>query len=715
MPEVDVRSIRNIGILAHIDAGKTSLTERILYVSGRIRRPGSIDDGTTTTDYLDVERERGITVKAAAAHLEWHTSAPTESSVRINLIDTPGHVDFASEVDRSLRALDGAVVLLCAVAGVQSRTETLFRACSRRGAAHLAFVNKMDRKGASFQRAFDDIVRLLDPRAVAIHFPWGEGESFRGIVDLVTMRAYDFSSERESSTGLISDNSRPLPLPVPDELVGPAQEARASLVEALASDEAGRESQKSPAALLLEDFVAGRESESGTIKAALRDAVLAGRVTPVLCGSAFSDTSACLLLDAVADYLPSPPESHIPEARVPGSDQNLELSIDDPFSALVFKTAQDSSLGRLSWSRIWSGSALVGDKILDVKLGRTQRLSSIFRIQADKLESIPKTEAGDIVALSFGNSPSAGSIGATLCDPRNPVLYEPISFDEPVVSLALEPKTRRDAESLRNSVARLVEEDPSLRIREDPLTGRVELSGMGELHLEVAVDRLVREYGARVKTGACRVSYREALKTEGAGREDFDRDLGGERARASIALRVRPGSSTSAPKLSFALQGKVPAPLAEAVRRGVDAALSVGPSAGYPLDAVEVVVDELVLPGGLASAGRIGERAVEIAASLAAGKAAAAAGSTVIEPVMRLELRVSEDFLGRAAAAISSRGGRIESIDEAPGGGKAIVGAAPLRCLFGFATELRSSTEGRAEYVARFLRYEPAPSSAGIV
>lgn len=712
---MDVRSIRNIGILAHIDAGKTSLTERILYVSGRIRRPGSIDEGTATTDYLDVERERGITVKAAAAHLEWHTSAPTESSVRINLIDTPGHVDFASEVDRSLRALDGAVVLLCAVAGVQSRTETLFRACSRRGAAHLAFVNKMDRRGASFKRTFDDIVRVLDPRAVAIHLPWGEAESFHGLVDLVSMRAFDFSVEPEAATDSASGRSRPLPQPVPPELVKPALEARASLIEALASDDAVRESSDSPAAVLLDDFVSGRESDCDTVKAALREAVLAGRVTPVLCGSAFSDASACLLLDAVADYLPSPPEARIPEARIPGSEEAVDLSIAGPFSALVFKTAQDTSLGRLSWSRIWSGSASVGDKILDVKLDRTQRLSSIFRIQADKLESIPKTEAGDIVALSFGNSPSAGSIGATLCDPRHPLLYEPISFEEPVVSLALEPKTRQDAERLRSSVARLIEEDPSLRIREDPLTGRVEISGMGELHLEVAVDRLVREYGARVKAGPCRVSYREALKTEGRGREDFDRDLGGERARASIALRVRPGSSSSAPKLSFALQGKVPAPLVEAVRRGVDAALSVGPSAGYPLDAVEVVVDELVLPGGLASALKIGERAVEIAASIAAGKAASAAGSNVIEPVMRLELRVPEDFLGRAAAAISSRGGRIESIDEAPGGGKAIVGAAPLRCLFGFATELRSATEGRADYTARFFRYEPVPSTVSVL
>jgi elongation factor G len=744
MPVPAPRPIRNIGILAHIDAGKTSLTERILYVSGRLRLAGDIDEGTTATDYLDVERERGITVKAAAAHLEWRRGAsPNEASpnaappagrdegaLRINLIDTPGHVDFSSEVDRSLRALDGAVVLLCAVAGVQSRTETLFRACVRRGAARLAFVNKMDRKGASFRRAFDDLARILDPNAVAIHLPWGEGESFRGIVDLVEMKAYDFGAGAGASASARPEGGRdgavprPLARPVPPELERAAAEARSALVEALASRagaaEGGSGADEGPAAAcgpaaeLLEDFVAGRESDPELLRAALRAATIAGRATPVLCGYAFADTAAALLLDAVADYLPAPEEAVMPEGRDPATGAPLKPAPGDPFSALVFKTVSDSSLGRLSWARLWSGSASAGDKVLDARTGRSPRISRIFRIQADKLEAVERAEAGDIVALAFGGQAQmAGGTGSTLCDPRRPVLYEAISFDEPVVSLAVEPRTRADGERLRSGAAALVEDDPSIRVREDPLTGRVELSGMGELHLEVAVDRLEREYGARIKAGKPQVSYREALAGEGRAVEDFDRDLGGERARASVSIRLAPGREGGGLSLSFDLPGKAAPSLVVAVRRGVEAALSVGPAAGFPLDGVEAVVDGLSLPGGLSSPGRIGERAAEIAASLAAGKAAAAAGSAVVEPVMRLELTVPEDFLGAAAAAVSGRGGRIESVDEAPGGGRAIVGAAPLRRLFGFATELRSATEGRAEYVARFLRYEPVPATAG--
>ncbi len=720
------RPIRNIGILAHIDAGKTSLTERILYVSGRIRAPGDIDEGTTATDYLDVERERGITVKAAAAHLEWAALASLPSvgpsggapgpgeSLRINLIDTPGHVDFSSEVDRSLRALDGAVLLLCGVAGVQSRTETLFNACRRRGAARLCFVNKMDRRGASFKRAFDDMARMLDPGAVAIAMPWGEGESFRGLIDLVEMRAYGLCAEADPS----GFGMRPPSLPVPPELRGEAVRARGALVEFLASLEEAAEPEGGPGAEasreLLADFVAGRESGPEAIRAALRAATLAGRATPTLCGSAFSEASASLLLDAVAAYLPAPCDAVMPEARDPGTGALVE-ALDSSFSALVFKTVSDPSLGRLSWARIWSGAAATGEKILDARTGRSSRISRIFRIQADKLDSVDLAEAGDIVALSFGgSSPSAGGTGATLCDPRRPVLFEAISFDEPVVSIALEPRTSKDIARLRAGAAALAEDDPSLRVREDPLTGRVELSGIGELHLEVALERLKRDHGAQAKAGKPQVSYREVLAGEGRAREEFDRDLGGERARASISIRVRPGAAGGGVSLDLCRAGKMSAPLAAALRRGVEAALSVGPAAGYPLDGVEAVLEEVLLPGGLSSPGRTGERAAEIAATLAATKAAAAAGSIVVEPVMRLELSLPEDFLGAAAAAVSGRGGRIESVDEEAGGRRAIVGAAPLRRLFGFATELRSATEGRAECAARFLRYEPAPAIAGI-
>lgn len=687
------RGLRDIGILAHIDAGKTSLTERLLFVSGRIRQAGDIEEGTTATDYLDVERERGITVKAAAANLRW-------GALRINLIDTPGHVDFSSEVGRSLRALDGAVVLVCAVAGVQSRTEALYRACARRGVARLAFVNKMDRRGASFERALADFSRILDPGAMAIQLPWGEGEAFRGVVDLIEMRAHDFGAPAVAGTAA--------GLPVPPELAEGAARARSRLVESLAEGEPD----------ILEDFVAGRETAPERLKAALRKAVIAGRATPLLCGSAFSDASAALLLDAVADYLPAPDEAARPEGTDPATGARFAPGPGDPFSGLVFKTAGDPSFGRLSWLRVRSGKVAAGDRVLDVGAGKLVRITRIFGIQADRLEAEAEAADGDIVALALGVARAGGPVGvagvgdtgSTLCDPSRPILYESIGFGEPVVSLALEPRTREDGERLRSGAAALAEEDPSIRIREDPQTGRVELSGMGELHLEVAASRLAGDFGARFRVGKPRVAYRELLESASSAEEVFDRDLGGERARANVVLRLGPGSEPTG--FSFAAEPALRAApaLIEAARRGAEAALSVGPTAGFPLESARVVLERLALPGGsLSSPGRLAERAVEIAASLAAGRALRGAGTRVVEPVMRIEMSVPEDFLGAAAAAVSGRGGRIESMDSAPGGGSVICGAAPLRCLFGFAGELRSATEGRVEYAARLLRFEPVP------
>ena len=698
-------SLRDIGILAHIDAGKTSLTERLLYVSGSIREAGDIDLGTTVTDYLDVERERGITVKAAAAHFEWER--PPKSRYRINLIDTPGHVDFSSEVGRSLHALDGAVVLVCAVAGVQSRTEALYRACSRRGVSRLAFINKMDRRGASFERALGDIRSVLDPGALAVQLPWGEGEGFRGVLDLLDMVAYDFSESRLSSSSAFKRSSA---RPIPEELEAAAMAARSALAESLAEGDLS----------LLEDFVAGRPSAPSRLRAALRAATLSGRATPVLCGSAFSDMSAALLLDAVADYLPSPAEAFRPSGTESGTGASLVPGPDDPFSALVFKTGGDRHFGRLSWIRVRSGRIAAGDRVLDVGAAKLLRITRIFGIQADRLESADLAEDGDIVALAFAGAAAgqgaAAATGATLCDPGRPLLYERIGFGEPVMSIALEPRTREDGERFRAGAAALADEDPSIRIREDPQTGRIELSGMGELHLEVAVERLARDYGAAVRVGRPRVAYRELIKASAEGSEDFDRDLGGERARASLSLRVGPGigagTGAALPPFSFAHEASIRAvpSLMEAARRGAEASLSVGPCSGFPLESAQVLLTRLTIPGGSTSSpGKAAERAVEIAASLAALAALRAAGTEVVEPVMRLEIAVPDVFLGAAAAAVSGRGGRIESIDSSPGGGSLLSGAASLRRLFGFAGELRSCTEGRAEYSARFLRFEAVP------
>jgi len=704
-----------MGILAHIDAGKTSLTERLLYVSGRIRSPGDIDEGTTLTDYLEVERERGITVKAAAANLDWarpQGSLPGRR-LRINLIDTPGHVDFSSEVGRSLRALDGALVLICAVAGVQSRTEVLYRACLRRGIARLAFVNKMDRRGASFERALGDFLGHLDPKAAAIQIPWGEGEAFRGVIDLVELRAYDFKAEGE-------ELRRPVAQALPPELEARAYAARASLAEALAGAIADDEAAElidegSAGSSVLGDFVAGRESGPEALKAALRAAVISGRLTPLLCGSAFSNGSATLLLDAVADYLPSPAEARRPEAVDPATGASLVLGPGDSFSGLVFKTSGDPHFGRLSWLRVRSGRLAEGDRVLDAGAGKLVRISRIFGIQADRLEAVGSAEDGDIVALALGGS-GVGATGATFCDPKRPILYESISFEDAVVSLALEPKSREDGAKLREGAAALADEDPSIRLSEDPQTGRIELSGMGELHLEVAASRLARDFGARFRLGKPRVAYRELLSGQATVTESFDRDLGGERGRATVRLSVGPGAGARGLDFSAAANLRAAPSLIEAARRGAEAALSVGPSSGFPLDGAKILLESLALPGGsISSSTKIGERAVEIAASLAAGRALREAGSRVVEPVMSIEVEVAEDFLGAAAAAISGRGGRIESIESGPTAVSLVTGAAPLRCLFGFAGELRSVTEGRAEYAAHFLRFEPVPASAGIL
>jgi elongation factor G len=464
---------------------------------------------------------------------------------------------------------------------------------------------------------------------------------------------------------------------------------------------------------LLEDFVAGRESPPARLRAALRSATLAGRATPVLCGSAFSDGAAALLLDAVADYLPAPDEAARPEGTDPATGAALVLGPDDPFSGLVFKTSGDPHFGRLSWLRVRSGKIAAGDKVLDVGAGKLVRITRIFDIQADRLEAVDDAADGDIVALALG-AQGVGTTGTTLCDPRRPILYESIAFDEPVVSLALEPMTSEDGERLRKGAAALADEDPSIRLREDPQTGRIELSGMGELHLEVAAERLARGYGAllgaRFRLGKPRVAYRELLAGQASAEVAFDRDLGGERARATVALRL--GTDADVKGFSFSVESSLRAAPAimEAARRGAEAALSVGPGAGFPLESARVVLEAVVLPGGsLSSPGKVAERAVEIAASLAAGRALREAGTRIVEPVMRIEMTVSEDFLGVAAAAVSGRGGRIESMDTAPEGRSIVSGAAPLRCLFGFAGELRSVTEGRVEYAARFLRYESLP------
>ncbi len=687
-------AVRNIGILAHIDAGKTSLTERLLHVAGLRPVAGGVDEGTTATDYLDIERERGITVKAASVNLGW-------KGCFIHLIDTPGHVDFGAEVDRSIRALDGAVLAVCGVAGVQSRTEVLIAACAKSGLPRLVFVNKMDRRGADFLSVLDDLRSGVEPGVVAVQMPWGEGESFKGIIDLIRMDARRFSEDLPPlpSGRERGDAPAELPCAIPEDLLPRAEKLRSFLVEKLADHDLS----------IMEDFLTGATVSPERILVALRRATLSLSLVPALCGTAFRDLPAMLLLDAVRDFLPSPFEAATPEGVEPKTGSKVRRRPDrhESFSALVFKTSSDPQNGRLCWTRVWSGSLQAGGRILDSQSKVIVRTKKIFSIQADKLEETPEAAAGDIVALSLSGAPSVGGSGATLCDPAHPLLYESMRVPEPVVSVVIEPRTASDTAKIGSALEALVAEDSALRVFEDPQTGRYELSGLGELHLEVAIERLSREYGARIRTGNPRVAYRETLTVAVSHREEFDRDIGGERMRTAVEAELAPGPRGSGMLIEAAPGLRIPAVWIEAARKGLSSALSAGPVSGHPLDDIRATIRDVQVPTG---SGRLAEVAVEAAASLCGRYCTSHAKGILLEPVMRVEVEVPEAFFGATAAAITSRGGRLESVDDVQGG-KSIAAAAPMRVLFGFATELRSATEGRAVFQARFFRFEPAPPS----
>ncbi|MFZ2636067.1 MAG: GTP-binding protein [Rectinemataceae bacterium] len=699
MDDIAARLTRNIGILAHVDAGKTSLTERVLHVAGVRRDAGDVDSGDTVTDYLSVERSRGITVKAAAVRFDW-------GGFRFHLIDTPGHVDFGTEVDRAIRVLDGAVIAICAVSGVQARTEVVVKASAGRNLPRICFVNKMDRRGADFDRVVDELRSSLEPGAIAVQMPWFEGGVWRGVVDLLRMQAFPSLSP---VPGVLSVSAG-ADVPVPEALKAEAALRRSRIVEALAEFDPQ----------IMDDFVSGREILPESLIAALGDATRSCAIVPVLCGTAFSDDSVLRLLKAVADFLPSAQEAGCPEGIDPRNGDRIrrEARPDALFSAFVFKTLGDPEGGLFSWTRIWSGKIEAGDRILDARSLRMVKVRRLFGIHAERMEPVDRAQAGDIVALSLRDvrpkaahgaaagegGPDPAAAGASLCDPSAPLLYEAFVVPETVVSLVLEPAASGELAALREALRSLAAGDAALKVSEEGDTGRFEISGLGELHLEVAVERLSREYGVKVRTGKPRVTCKETPARSAAGDEDFDRDFGGERVRARVAVRLSP--IPGGIELGFAEGLKPPASFAAAARRGAAGALSVGPSEGWPVDGAAVLFTELVPPSG--SGGRNAETAVEAAAAIAVRKALLDSGSKVLEPVMRLDVETPESCFGAVLAELNTRGARIESVDDTPEG-KAIVAMAPLRLLFGFAGALRSASSGKAGFQARFGRYEVMP------
>ncbi|MCX7819707.1 MAG: elongation factor G [Kiritimatiellae bacterium] len=672
--------VRNIGIVAHIDAGKTTLSERILFYSGRVHRMGEVHDGTTVMDWMDQEQERGITITSAATTLRWR-------DCQINLIDTPGHVDFTAEVQRSLRVLDGAIGVFCGVAGVQPQSETVWRQARQYGVPCLAFVNKMDRKGADFAAAVRSLRERLGAAPAVMQLPWGAEEEFRGVLDLVRRRALEFD---EAALG-----ARVVESPVPSEYVETVEAARAELCERVA------EADESTLALYLENPDLAPE----VILAGLRRATIAGRLLPVLCGSALRNRGVQPLLDAVVDLLPSPLDVPPVRGHHPKTGAEIQRRADDtePLAALVFKIATDSFVGKLAYVRVYSGVLHRGTNVYHPRLRRRERVARIVRLHANQREEIEELRAGDI-----GGIPGlrAFATGDTICAESHPILLEPIAFPEPVVSMAIEPRSQADRAALDAALAALADEDPTFRVSTDPETGQTLISGMGELHLEVLRERLVREFKVPANAGRPMVSYRETVTRPAESEHEFHREIAGAmqfaRVRAAVAPRARGEGNTIAVEAG---EREIPEMFRGAVESGVRDALATGPLAGY------AVVDTAVrITGGAWREGDTTEIAFRTAAMLAVREAMAAAEPALLEPIMALEIVTPDAHLGDVLADLNARRGRVRQV-EAREGLTTIRAEAPLIELFGYATTLRSLTRGRATHSMEPRRFERVPAA----
>jgi elongation factor G len=675
-----IRKLRNIGVLAHVDAGKTSITEKMLQLAGLKGESGSVDEGTTATDYLAVERLHGITVKSAAVRFEWKDAS-------IHLIDTPGHVDFGNEVERALRILDGAVIALCAVSGIQARSEYIARTCSARRLPRIYFINKMDRAGSDFHGILAELAAGLEPGAVALQYPLFEGQRFSGFVDLPSLRVTKLADDDAVDAAFES-------LPAIDR--NAALQARARLIEKLSEHDD----------MIMEHFASDIDVPGGILHTSLAGAVHACLIAPVLCGSAFEASTISALLDAAAGFLPSPMEARVPDGFHPGSGDKVELRADPalPLAAFIFKTMRDSEGELYAWARIWTGSLVSGGKVLDARTTKEVQVRKLFGIQADTLIPMDSAGPGEIVALKGGNLEA----GTSLCHRSAPVAFEALERPEPVVRQVFEPSSPQEASAVRQALSILSLEDLSLVVREETETGRFEVAGQGELHLEILAERLKREFGLRIRTGNPQVNCREVLRGNATVLEEFDRDFGGERVRVTVELRAELNPDPGSVEILFS-EGLRPQPQFQAAAlRGAGAAASVGPSEGWPMDRLRVVIMKLLPPPP--GAGRNGETAVEAATALALRRALLQAGSKVFEPMMQLDIECPEEYFGAVLGAVSARGGRIESVEEGLQL-KTITACAAMSRLFGFAGEMRSTSKGRAQFQARFRSYETRAQS----
>lgn len=669
---------RNIGIISHIDAGKTTTTERILYYTGKVHKMGEVHEGAAVMDWMVQEQERGITITSAATSCLWKNH-------RINIIDTPGHVDFTVEVERSLRVLDGAIAIFCSVGGVEPQSETVWRQADRYKVPRIAYINKMDRIGADFEKGIKMIVDRLHANPIPIQIPIGREEQFKGIIDLIEMKAIMYGGDKGEKLDITD---------IPADMLEEANKAREFMIEKVAeADE-----------ILLEQYLEENEISISILREAIRRATLSVSITPALCGSSFKNKGVQPLLDAVINYLPSPEDLEAVEGTHPKTGELIRRkpSNDEPFAALAFKILTDLYVGKLTFLRVYSGKAKAGETVINSTKNTKERLGRILEMHANHREDRSEVHTGDIIAAVGLKSAATGD---TLCTTSHPVILESMVFPEPVISVAIEPKTKADQEKLANSLAKLAEEDPTFKVYVDHETGQTIISGMGELHLEVITDRLLREFKVDANIGKPQVAYKETIRQAREAEGKYIRQSGGRGQYGHVVLRLEPKESgTGYEFVDKIVGGKIPKEFITAVNKGAKDAMENGILAGYPM----VDIRAVLIDGSFHEVDS-SDLAFKIAASMALKDAVGKASPALLEPVMKVEAIVPEEYMGDVMSDLSSRRGRIEGI-EARAGSQVIRALVPLAQMFGYATVLRSMTQGRGSYSMEFSKYEEVPS-----
>ena len=682
-----IERYRNIGISAHIDAGKTTTTERVLYYTGVNHKIGEVHDGAATMDWMEQEQERGITITSAATTCFWKGMDGSLLEHRINIIDTPGHVDFTIEVERSMRVLDGACMVYCAVGGVQPQSETVWRQANKYKVPRLAFVNKMDRQGANFFKVYEQMRTRLRANPVPLQIPIGAEEKFEGVIDLVRMKAIYWD---EASQGMKFDLRD-----IPADLLETAKEWRGKMVEAAA--EANEE--------FMNKYLEGNDLTEAEIKQGLRTRTIASEIVPMLCGSAFKNKGVQAMLDGVIDYLPAPTDIPPVKGELPdGSVGERQADDNEPFSALAFKIMTDPFVGQLIFFRVYSGMLKSGDTIYNPIKGRKERVGRILLMHANEREEIKEVFAGDIAAAVGLKEATTGD---TLCDPAKEIILERMIFPEPVIHVAVEPKTKMDQEKMGLALNRLAQEDPSFRVRSDEESGQTIISGMGELHLEVLVERMKREFGVEANVGAPQVAYREAIRKSVEVEGKFVKQSGGRGQYGHVWLKIEPNEAGKGFEFVDAIKGgSVPREFIPAVKKGLEDTLPNGVLAGYPVVDVKVTLFD-----GSYHDVDSNENAFKMAASMGFKDGMRKASPVLLEPMMSVEVETPEDYTGTVMGDLSSRRGMVQGMEDMAGGSKVVKAEVPLAEMFGYSTALRSATQGRATYTMEFKHYTEAPKS----